>query len=104
MRSKLRQRLIGLILLAGSGAGIYYVWHVVLTAHQYNRVAAGLLPFFAVFGLALLLFPLDFAGIRQQMDGDETRLFSVLPLVWQLLTLVAVLAGLGNCYAVVLWS
>jgi hypothetical protein len=104
MRSKLWQRLIGLALLAGCGLGTFYVWRVALSTHQFSRLAAGLFPFFGVFGLALLLSPLDFAHIRRELSVDETQFFRQLPVAWQLLTLVAVLAGLANWYAIVLVS
>src|SRR5579872_2415684 len=98
MESKNRQRLIGLALLAGCGLGTFYVWRVALATHQYSRLAAGLFPFFAVFGLAFLVSPLDFAYIRRELGIDETQFFRNLPVLWQLLTLVAVLAGLASCY------
>ncbi len=96
------QRLIGLVLLVICGAATAVIWHWAMTQGQYSRAAAALLPALAIIGLGLALFPIDFERIQSEVTLREDRLFPEVPIAWQYILLAAVLAGLGNWYAIAL--
>jgi hypothetical protein len=103
-RSNLLQRLIGLMVLILCGLGIRSVWQTALSNGDYSRVAAGLLPVLAVFGLGLLLLPLDFTQLLREENvampgvGSNRRV----PAFWIFLIFAAMAAGFANWYAIAL--
>jgi hypothetical protein len=103
-RSRLRrwQRWLGLVLLALSGVALFFVWRSALADGHYSRAAAALLPVVSVVGLGLLLFPIDREALPTETGLYDDRVVPQMPLIWQYLLLVAVLAGLANWYALAL--
>jgi hypothetical protein len=96
------QRLFGLLVLATSAPAIWFVWHSAQTSGHYSRSAAALLPAVSFLGLGLALFPFDVDGLRTLSSSRDDDAVPRLPVVWQIILLAAVLAGLANWYAIAL--
>jgi hypothetical protein len=101
-RFGLKQRAVGLLLVVLFGPAIYLVWRSALAGGHYSPTAAALLPVVAIVGLGLALFPVDIDGMREEAKVFGDRFAPHVPLIWQYILLAAVLAGLGNWYALVL--
>jgi hypothetical protein len=99
-RLQIRQRLLGLALLAVSAAGIYFVWRFALVGRIYNGLVSAALPVLAVCGFGLMLFP--FGRDRIPLDPGLAAALGEpeVPRSWQFILLVALLAGLANWYAI----
>ena len=97
-RSKLGQRLGGLILLAMGGGLTVWVWHTALTEGYYYGKAAFLFPCLAVFGLAGILFPIDVDKFRAEHGVEQATSFRQFPAAWKVVFVLALAAGFGNCF------
>ncbi|HLN26564.1 MAG TPA: hypothetical protein VK395_02400 [Gemmataceae bacterium] len=100
IRSNLGQRLIGLLAFAGGLGLTGWVWHTALTEGEYYRKAAALPPLLAVFGLGLLLFPIDVEKLKAEHGVEKFESWHQMPLEWKVLLFVALAAALGNWYAI----
>jgi hypothetical protein len=100
IESKIGQRLMGLVLFLLGSAGTAWMWYTALTEGYYYRNAAALLPVCAVFGLGLLLAPFDVEKLRAEHGVDKPQKWAHYPPVWKLIGVLALLAGLGNWFAI----
>jgi hypothetical protein len=96
IRSKLGQRLFGLLLLALGGALTVWNWYTVLTLGYYYMYAAAIGPVFAVLGLGMALFPIDVEQQLATYGSEKPRGWNEYPASWKVALVVAVAAGLGN--------
>jgi hypothetical protein len=103
IESKIGQRLLGLALLALGSGFTAWSWYTALNEGYYHRKAVALYPVFAVAGLGLLLFPLDMERLRAEHGVEKPQKLAHYPLVWKVLVVVALLAGLGNWLAISQW-
>lgn len=99
IESKFGQRLAGVLFLTLGGVFTAWIWHMALDGEPYNVMAAALFPAFAVGGLTMLLFPLDFARLRAEHGVDKPQKLAHYPPVWKALFVLALVAGLGNWLA-----
>jgi hypothetical protein len=100
IESKIGQRLAGLFLFLLGGGFTGWSWYTALNEGDYYERAVAFFPVFAVFGLALLVFPIDMARVRAEHGVDRPQKFAHYPLTWKVLAVVAVAAGLGNWWAI----
>lgn len=99
IRSKVGQRLVGVLLLAVAAGFTAWVWYTALTEGSYYRKAAAIFPAFVVIGLGMALFPIDVDKLRAKHSVEHIQSFRQLPLAWKVLLFVALVAGFGNWYA-----
>jgi hypothetical protein len=100
IESKIGQRLVGLFLAVLGGGATAWSWYTALTWGYYYRKAVVFFPLFAVVGLGILLFPIDRERLRAEYGTAKPQGLAHLPLVWKVLLVLAVLAALGNWYAI----
>ncbi|MDB5292837.1 MAG: hypothetical protein JWL69_4078 [Phycisphaerales bacterium] len=100
IRSILGQRLQGLFLVALSTPFIFYEWNLAANEGYYRIKAAVLFPAFAVGGLGLILFPIDYKRLKAEHGIDRIALFRQYPLSLRIWTFVTLAAALGNWWAI----
>jgi len=94
--SHLGQRVVGVIFLL-VGAGLTgWTWFTALNEGYFYGKIAVISPAFAVLGAAALFFPLDVERQRGEFSLSHPERFAHYPTSWKILTVVAILAGLGN--------
>jgi hypothetical protein len=98
VRSKLGQRLGGLIILALGAGATAWVWYTALTEGYHYRKAAFVFPCLAVFGLAGILFPIDVDRFRAEHGVEQATSFRQFPPAWKVVFVLALAAGFGNCF------
>ncbi len=90
------QRMVGLIFLL-VGVGLTgWTWYTALAEGYFYRKIAAISPIFAILGAAALLFPLDEDGLWGEFSLARPERFAHYPMSWKILTVVAIVAGLGN--------
>ena len=99
IRSKVGQRLVGVLMLAVAAGFTAWVWYTALTEGYYYPKVATIFPIFGVVGLGMALFPIDEDKLRAELGVEQIRSFRQLPLAWKVLLFVALVAGFGNWYA-----
>jgi hypothetical protein len=100
IKSKGGQRVAGLFFLALGGGITAWLWYTALNEGYYYVKAAALFPAFAVLGLFMMLFPLDFDRLYAEHGVDKPDKLAHYPLSWKLGLVVAILAGLANWWAI----
>lgn len=100
IRSKFGQRTLGLVLVTLGGGLTYAQWLMAADTGVYKPSAVVLCPWFFVYGLAPLLFPLDMERLRIVYGIEKPHSFNHLSLPWKLFMLAAVVAAFGNLIAV----
>ena len=103
IESKIIQRIAGVFLLLLGGWFTMDSWRTFLNEGYYYRKAVALFPVFAVCGLGLILFPLDFERLRAEHGVDKPTKFAHYPPAWKVLFFVMLLAGFGNWFAIAHW-
>ena len=103
IESKIGQRIVGVVLFLFGSVGTVWTWYEALQEGYYYPKVVALLPVFAVCGLGMLLFPLDFDRLRAEHGVDKPSKFAHYPPVWKLIGFVALVAGLGNWLAMSQW-
>jgi hypothetical protein len=97
VKTKLRQRVGGLVmLLIGIGFTIYG-WTSAMETQRYSPKAAFLFPFFAGLGIALMAFPVTRDELMAKYGVEKPRSLSHYSWGQRILFLVAITAGVLNC-------
>lgn len=104
IKSKLGQRLIGLLLVAIAVPATVYLWHLAVTTGYYHPKGAALFPAIAMGALGVVLFPIDHPRLEREHGVARVSKFAHLPPVWKVWFFVALGAGLGNWYAIAHWA
>jgi hypothetical protein len=102
MGSQLGQRLIGLLLLAGSIGFTIWVWNLAAKDGDYYESAAAIFPALAIIGLGLLIFPIDKQALRKKYGTDKIERWHMAPLEWKVLFVGAIACGLGSL--ILMWK
>ena len=97
--SHLGQRTIGLIFLLVGAGGTAWSWYTATTKGYYYRKAALIFPVFAILGMAAIFFPLDEQGQEGELSLARPVRFLKYPTSWKVLTIVALIAGFANWFA-----
>ena len=100
IESKLGQRLIGLFVFLAGSAATAWTWYSALYEGYYYPKVAALGPVFVVFGLALLLAPMDMEKFRAEHGVAKPEKWAHYSTEWKLMMVLALLAGLGNWFAI----
>ena len=99
LTSKMNQRLLGLVFLIVFGGATAYCWYTALTESWYSAYVV-VLPFFAVLGLGVLVFPLDKDQLRAEHGVDKPEKWAHYPRTWKLMVVVAIMVCVGNMLAI----
>ncbi|HEX8912579.1 MAG TPA: hypothetical protein VF796_09500 [Humisphaera sp.] len=99
IRSPLAQRLAGVAMIALGGWFTYDGWVKLLDEGYYYPKSAALFPLFAMGGLGMLLFPVDYDQLEAEHGVAKVELWRHMPSIWKAWSALCVVAALGNWYA-----
>ena len=91
----LKQKLIGLFLLAFGTGMVIFGWYHALVEGVYWKKASFLFPFFAFLGLSIFLYPITKEECLAKY-GSEQLGWRHMPVVQKTLIIVGVIAGIVN--------
>ncbi len=103
--SRTGQRLAGLIVLILGGALMAWTWYSALTGDGFYIEAAVLAPVLVVFGIGMILVPIDIQSLREEhgVPKPGKLRFAHYPIHWKAVSVVAVVAGFAN-WLVLTWN
>ncbi len=96
MKSKLQQRVAGLLMLVVGIGFTIYGWNSAMQTHRYSPKAAFLFPFFAGLGIALLAFPVTRDELMARYGVEKPRSLSHYSWGQKSVFLLAIAAGALN--------
>jgi len=99
IQSRFGQRLVGALMLVVCGGFTAWTWYTALQEGYYSRKAAALFPALLVFGLGLLVFPIDVERLKAEHGVERIESPEQVPPAWWGVFFAALAAGLGNWYA-----
>ncbi|MFL5512107.1 MAG: hypothetical protein ACJ8CN_06665, partial [Gemmatimonadales bacterium] len=82
IQSKFGQRLVGALMLVLSGGFTARTWYAALEEGYYNPKAAAIFPALLVFGLGLLLFPIDVERLKAEHGVEKVESLDQVPPAW----------------------
>lgn len=96
-----QQRIVGALVFLASTAFTAWEWNNALTKGYYHPKASVIFPLFAVFGLAIMVFP-NYTDERIARGEDVTGLsgLSLITTRWWIISAVALGAGLANLWLI----
>lgn len=89
IKSKLGQRLMGILLFVGGCYFTYDELKVVVSEGYYHR-AAMIFPGLAIVALGVMFFPLDYERYKAEHGKEKPSGFHDLPDAWKLMTILGI--------------
>ena len=76
------------------------MWYTAINEGYYYVKAAAIFPAFALLGLGMILFPMDMDRLKAEHGVDKPTSLAHYPLSAKLIIVLALVAGLGNWWAI----
>jgi hypothetical protein len=99
VHSLLGQRLLGLIVTVIGGYLVYHIWHEAMLGNSYDLIYAFAAPVMTTLGLGVALFPVDTDVQLRKYGSAKPRNWKETPTNMKVMLVLAIYAGVGNCYA-----
>jgi hypothetical protein len=99
IESKSVQRIISVLFLGTFGFLLYRTWDKAVMEGSYRRIPAAMAPVLALEGLGLIIVPIDGGKQKQRYGVAKPQDFNQLPVIWKVLAVFALIAGVGNWLA-----
>ncbi|MFO0936144.1 MAG: hypothetical protein U0798_06455 [Gemmataceae bacterium] len=103
IESKKDQRLAGLFTLGVSIAGTFWLWQKILSNESVQKILF-FFPGMAVFGLGLLLFPIDMEEFRKRTGLDRPKKVSDYPPIWKAIGVSSVIIAVANYFLMITYA